>query len=156
MNVGSHINRLGMAALAAVLILMPGMALAEVCDKASLVAEISPRLADWIAASPLKQQLELLLSPANWITAALMIWILASSGARSTIVGAGWFALLACSHGVSYLLIDINDPYTKAAIAEGCVENSPYRALVNLAFMAGAVLLSIQRIRQREKTSRSA
>lgn len=156
MNVGSHINRLGMAALAAILILMPGLALAEVCDKARLVAEIAPGLADWIAASPFKQQLELLLSPANWITAALVIWILASSGAPPTIVGAGWFALLACRHGVNYLLIDINDPYTKAAIAEGCVENSPYRALVNLAFMAGAVLLSIQRIRQQGKTSRPA
>ena len=143
---------LRMAALAAILILTPGIAVAEVCDKGDLLPEILPEFAQWVEASPLRKQLEFLLLPGNWITAALMIWIVSSGRPQSTIAGAAWFALLSALSAFGYFSIDLNEPYYQAAMREGCVENSPYRMLVNLAFSGAAVLLTLQRI-QRQKNS---
>jgi hypothetical protein len=153
-----------MAALAAILILFPGYAFAEVCDKGDFRgdfwgdfwANTYPPLRDWISASPLKAQLEFALSPSNWVTALVVIWMISSSGPRATIIGACWFAALGCFHALGYFLVDLGDPSYRAALSEGCVVNSPYRTIVNFAFSAAAVFLTVQRIDRRKKQNPGA
>jgi hypothetical protein len=146
---GRHMKIHRMAALAAILILLPGSAFAEVCDKGDIGAMFLP-LSRWLASLPLDPRLQPLLLPANWVTAGLMAWIILGSSAKATMAAAVWFALRAGFAAVAYFSIDLGDLYDQAAIAEGCMQNSPYGMLVNLAFAAGALLLTLQRFhRQR-------
>lgn len=143
---------LRMAAPAAILILLPSVAAAEVCGKGgTFLTDMFPALGQWIETSPEKAQLQQILTPSTWITAAILIWLIASNTTRSTITAAAWFACLALYHAFLYFSIDLASPYYQAAIKEGCVENSPYRIFTNLAFAAVAVVLTWQRMK-RQKT----
>ena len=142
---------LRMAAPAAILILLPGVAAAEVCDKSTtFLASMFPALEQWVDASPQGEQLRQLLVPSTWVTAALLIWLIASNGTRATMIAATWFACLALYNALLYFSIDLSDPYYQVAIREGCVQNSPYRIFTNLAFAGVAVLLTWQRMRRQK------
>ena len=142
---------LRMAAPAAILILLPGAAMAEVCDKGGLnFADYLPMLDRWIASLPDGDQIRKFFTPEAWITGAILIWLIASTGTRATITAIAWFLCLAIYHAVAYLSIDLADPFYQAAIREGCVENSPRQILSNLGFASLAALLTWQRIRRRE------
>ena len=142
-------SSLRMAAPAAILLLVPGIAAAEVCDKAGMtIAGIFPTLDHWIEASPEREQFRQILVPSTWITVGILIWLIASNTAKSTLVAAAWFACLAIYHAVLYFSIDLASPYFQAAIKEGCVANSPYRIFTNMAFAAAALMLTWQRIRR--------
>ena len=141
---------LRMAAPAAILILLPGVALAEVCDKAGMnFADYVPALDAWLATLPDSEQIRKFFTPEAWITGAILIWVIASGNStRPTLVAMAWFLLLAAWQGFSYLQIDLADPYYQAAITEGCVENSPRRVLSNLGFATIGALLTWQRMRR--------
>jgi hypothetical protein len=139
-----------MAALAAIFLMVPGMAHAAACqDVGWSLAHTFPTLGQWVDASPAREQLQPILEPATWITGAILIWLLAGNSTRSTIVAACWFVLLAILAGVRYLEVDWSSPVTQRDIAEGCIDASPHRILVNLAFAAIAVVLTVQRLRKR-------
>lgn len=143
---------LRMAAPAAILILLPGIAMAEVCDKggeAINFLDYLPSLNRWILSNPDGDQVRQFFTPVAWITGAVLIWLLVSDSIRPTIVAIGWFLLLALLAAFAYLSIDLADPYYQAAIKEGCVENSPRHILSNLGFAIIAGLLTWQRIRRR-------
>ena len=142
-----------MAAPAAILILLPGMALAEVCDKGSLnFADHLPALGNFLRGQPDGDQFRKFFTPESFITGAILIWLIASKGTRATITAIAWFLCLAIYHAFAYLSIDLADPFYQAAIREGCVENSPRHVLSNLGFATIAGFLTWQRIR-RQRTS---
>jgi len=144
-----------MAAPAAILILLPGIALAEVCDKGSLnLADHLPMLDSLLRGQADGDQFRKFFAPESLITAAILIWLVASNGTRATITAICWFVCLAIYHAFAYLSIDLGDPYYQAAISEGCVENSPRHILSNLGFAVIAGLLTWQRLR-RQKTGRA-
>ena len=144
---------LKMAAPAAILILLPGMAMAAtVCDTGSLnLADHLPVLDNLLKGQPDGDQFRKFFTPESLITGAILIWLIASNGTRSTMTAIAWFLCLAAYHAFAYFSINLADSYYQAAIAEGCVENSPRHILSNLGFAAVAGLLTWQRIR-RQKT----
>jgi len=146
----SHISKiLRMAAPAAILILLPSIALAEVCDKGSLnLADHLPMLDTFLKGQPDGDQFRKFFTPASFITGAILVWLVASNGTRATITAIAWFLCLAIYHAFAYLSIDLADPFYQAAIKEGCVENSPRHILSNLGFAVIAGLLTWQRIRR--------
>ena len=145
------IRILRMAAPAAILILLPGIAMAEVCDKAGMnFANYVPALDRWIMSMPDGAQIRKFFTPEAWITGAILIWLIGSNGTRSTITAIAWFVCLAIYHAVAYLSIDLADPFYQAAIKEGCVENSPRHILSNLGFAAIAGFLTWQRMRRQK------
>jgi hypothetical protein len=153
---GSRIKTLvRMAAPAAILVLLPGMAMAEVCDKGGdgpfLLSDYVPVLKQLIESSPHKAQLEQAFTPASLVTAALLVWLLASNSVRPAIVALCWFGLTALLFTYGYFSIDMNDPFYKAAVSEGCMDPSPRRAYMAWLFTAMAIWLTWQRMR-RQKT----
>lgn len=142
---------LRMAAPAAILILLPSVALAEVCDKGSLnLANHLPMLDSLLKGQPDGDQFRKFFTPESLITGVVLIWLIASNGIRSTITAMAWFLCLAIYQAYAYLSIDLADPYYQAAITEGCVENSPRHILSNLGFAVIAGLLTWQRIRRQK------
>ena len=142
MYVVRHIRALGMAALAAILILTPAMALAAVCDPVGL-ADMLARPVSWFDTRGLDPRLLPLLSPASWVTGALIGWMLLSDSVVPAIIAAGWFGLRAVLEAMSYFGLGMQSGQTAATPA--CLPDSPYGMLVNLAFAAAAVLLCLQR-----------
>lgn len=140
-----------MAAPAAILVLSPGIAMAEVCDKAVNLSYYLPMLDSWLTSMSDGGQLRKFFTPESLVTAAILIWLIASNTARATIAAGIWFACVAIFHAFDYLSIDLADPYYQAAIKEGCVENSPRHILSNLGFAVIAGFLTWQRLR-RQKT----
>lgn len=151
---GSRLARiLKMAAPAAIFVLLPGLALAEVCDKGSLnLADHVALLDQWLRSINDGDQYRKFFTPEAWITGGLLIWLIFSNGTRATLAAAAWFLGLAAYHGIAYLSIDLADPWYQAAIREGCVEPTPRHILSNLGFAVIAGLLTWQRLR-RQKTS---
>ena len=147
---GSRLARtLRMAAPAAILILLPGIAMAEVCDKGGMnFANYLPAVDRWIMSMPDGEQIRKFFTPEAWITGAILIWLIASNGTRSTITAIAWFLCLAIYHAFAYLSIDLADPFYQTAIKEGCIENSPRHILSNLGFAAIAGFLTWQRLRR--------
>lgn len=140
-----------MAASAAIFVLLPGMALAEVCDKGSIdFASHVPVLDQWLRSMPVGGLYREFFTPIVGITAAILFWLIISSGTRPTIAAIVWFLLLALLNAAGYLLIDLGNPYYQAAIAEGCVVNSPRLIFINLGFAFIAALLAWQRIRRQK------
>ena len=82
-----------MAALAAILILAPGVALAQACDQTGSfsIVDLFPALRAWVDASAQKAQLEQLLSPASLVGYVVLIWLIASNSVRPAIVALCWF-----------------------------------------------------------------
>jgi hypothetical protein len=152
MQTGSKILR--MAASAAILILAPGTALAEVCDKGEIdfgVLEQFPALQEWINTSPYQAQMREILVPGNWITAALLIWLLVSNSVRPAVITLCWFGFMALVLTSGYLSIDLSDQFYQAAISEGCVDPSPRRALMVWLFVAMAGWLTWQRMKRQDQ-----
>ena len=144
---------LGMAAPAAIFILLPGLALAEVCDRGALnLADHVATLDQWLRSLPDGDQYRKFFTPEAWITGAILLWLIVGNGTRSTIAAIAWFLCLAIYHAFAYVSIDLADPYYQAAIREGCVEDSPRYILSNLGFATIAILLTLQRIRRRSST----
>jgi hypothetical protein len=142
-----------MAAPAAIFLLLPGIALAEVCDKggeAINFLDYLPTLNQWILSNPDGDQIKQFFTPGSLITAAILIWLLFTDSIRPTVLAACWFVLLAAFAALAYFSIDLADPYYQAAIKEGCVENSPRHILSNLGFAVIAALLTWQRIRRQK------
>ena len=146
----AHLAKIfAMAAPAAILILLPGVAMAEVCDKASLnLADHLPVLDSLLKGQGDGDQFRKFFTPTSLITGAILIWLLASNGTRATLTALVWFLCLALYHAFAYFSIDLADPYYQAAIAEGCVENSPRNIISNIGFAAIAGLLTWQRLRR--------
>lgn len=143
---------LRMAAPAAILILLPGAAMAGVCDKVGVnFADYLPALDRLLASQPDGDQFRKFFTPESFITGAILIWLIASNGTRATITAIAWFLCLAIYQAVAYFSIDLADPFYQAAIKEGCVENSPRHILSNLGFATIGALLTWQRLR-RQKT----
>ncbi|MCB1445731.1 MAG: hypothetical protein KDJ87_08005 [Rhizobiaceae bacterium] len=142
-----------MAAPAAIFILLPGLALAEVCDRGALnLADHVATLDQWLRSLPDGDQYRKFFTPEAWITGAILLWLIVGNGTRSTIAAIAWFLCLAIYHAFAYVSIDLADPYYQAAIREGCVEDSPRYILSNLGFATIAILLTLQRIRRRSST----
>lgn len=141
---------LKMAAPAAILILFPSMAMAAtVCDTGSLnLADHLPVLDNLLKGQSDGDQFRKFFTPESLITGAILIWLIASNGTRSTMTAIAWFLCLAAYHAFAYFSIDLADPYYQAAITEGCVENSPRHILSNLGFAVVAGLLTWQRLRR--------
>lgn len=141
-----------MAALAAILALLPGIALAAVCDSSGLnFADHLPMLDSWLAAMPDGDQFRKFFTPESVITGAILIWLIASNSTLPTMTAIAWFLCLAVYSAFAYFSIDLADPYYQAAIQEGCVENSPRHIFSNLGFAVIGGLLTWQRLR-RQKT----
>jgi len=140
-----------MAAPAAILILLPSVAMAAGNECVKSMAALSLPLYQWIEAQPYGDQLHHLFIPSTWVTAAILIWLIAGNSTRSTVAAAIWFACLAAYHALVYLRIDPADPFYQEMIRGGCIENSPRHILSNLGFAMIAGLLTWQRIR-RQKT----
>lgn len=144
---------LRMAAPAAILILLPGIAMAEVCDKGGdpiNFLDYIPALNQWILSNPDGDQIRQFFTPVAWITGAILVWLLVTESIRPTVIAGCWFGFLALLAAFSYFTIDLADPYYQAAIKEGCVENSPRHILSNLGFTVVAGLLTWQRIRRQK------
>jgi hypothetical protein len=142
-----------MAATAAILLLLPGVALAEVCGKGSFnFSDHLPVLDNLLRGQSDAEQFRKFFTPESVVTGAILIWLIASNGTRATITAICWFVCLSIYHAIGYLSIDLADPYYQAAINEGCVENSPRHILSNLGFAAIAGLLTWQRLK-RQKAS---
>jgi len=138
-----------MAAPAAILVFLPGFAMAGVCDTGSLnLADHLPMLDSLLKGQPDGEQFRKFFTPESLITGALLVWLIASNGTRSTMTAIAWFLSLSAYHAFAYFSIDLASPYYQAAIAEGCVEHSPRHILSNLGFAAVAGLLTWQRIRR--------
>lgn len=152
MNPSRLARTLRMAAPAAILILLPGIAMATtVCDKGSLnLANHLPMLDGLLKGQPDGDQFRKFFTPEALITGAILIWLIASNSTRSTMTAIAWFLCLAIYQAFAYLSIDLADPYYQAAISEGCVENSPRHILSNLGFAVVAGLLTWQRIRRQK------
>jgi hypothetical protein len=144
---------LRMAAPAAILILLPSIAMAEVCNKGGETInflDYVPALNQWVLSNPDGDQIKQFFTPAAWITGALLVWLLLSDSIRPTLVAMCWFGCLALLAAFAYLSIDLADPYYLAAIKEGCVENSPRHILSNLGFAVIGGLLTWQRLRRQK------
>jgi hypothetical protein len=142
---------LSMAAPAAILIFLPGIAVAGVCDQDSLnFADHLPFLDNILKGQADGDQFRKFFTPESFITGAILIWLVASNGTRATITAMVWFLCLAIYSAFAYLSIDLADPYYQAAITEGCVENSPRHILSNLGFATIAALLTWQRLRRQK------
>ena len=140
-----------MAAPAAIFVLLPGMALAEVCDKGSLnLADHVTALDQWLRSIDDGEQYRKFFTPDAWITGGILLWLIFSNGIRSTLVAAAWFLGLAAYHAFAYFSIDLMDPWYQAAIKEGCVEPTPRIILSNLGFAVIAGLLTWQRLRRQK------
>jgi hypothetical protein len=152
MTAKTTLKMLGMAASAAIFTIMPSVAMAAVCSKGGLnFADYLPMLDRWIAAQGSEaEQIRQFFTPEACITGAILIWLVLTSSTRSTITAIAWFLCLAIYHAVGYLSIDLADPYYQAAIAEGCVENSPRKILSNFGFAVIAALLTYQRMRRQK------
>jgi hypothetical protein len=154
---GSRIKTLlRMAAPAAILVLVPGLAMAGACEDlyntASLnLADHLPMLDSLLKGQADGDQFRKFFTPESLITGAILIWLIASNGTRSTITAIAWFLCLAIYHAFAYFSIDLTAPHYQEAITLGCVEQSPRHILSNLGFAVVAALLTWQRIR-REKT----
>jgi hypothetical protein len=151
MSASVLIRMFRMAAPAAILLFLPSVALAEVCEKTANFSYYLPLLDGWLTSMPDGDQLRKFFTPTSLVTAGVLIWLIASNTTRATMVAVVWFLCLSIFHAFEYLSIDLADPYYLAAIQEGCVENSPRHILSNLGFAAIAVLLTWQRLR-RQKT----
>ncbi|UVC09552.1 hypothetical protein IHQ71_02685 [Rhizobium sp. TH2] len=140
-----------MAAPAAILILLPGLAMAAVCDTGSLnLANHLPVLDSLLKGQPDGDQFRKFFTLDSLITGAILVWLIAGNSTRSTMTAIAWFLCLAIYHAFAYLSIDLANPYYQTAISEGCVENSPRYILSNLGFAAVAGLLTWQRIRRQK------
>jgi hypothetical protein len=140
-----------MAAPAAILILLPGIALAGACSQGSLnLADHLPALDSLLKGQADGEQFRKFFTPESLVTGAILIWLILSSGTRSTMTAIAWFLCLALYHAFAYVSIDLADPYYQAAIREGCVENSPRHILSNLGFAVIAGLLTWQRLRRQK------
>jgi len=150
-------NLLRMAAPAAILVLLPSLAMAGVCEDlyyntASFnIADHLPMLDSLLKGQADGDQFRKFFTPESLITGAILIWLIASNGTRSTITAIAWFLCLAIYHAFAYFSIDLAAPHYQEAIRLGCIEHSPRHILSNLGFAAVAGLLTWQRIR-RQKT----
>lgn len=143
---------LRMAAPAAILILLPSLAMAGVCNTGSLnLADHLPMLDSLLKEQPDGEQFRKFFTPESLITGAILIWLVAGNSTRSTMSAIAWFLCLAIYHAFAYLSIDLANPYYQAAITEGCVENSPRHILSNLGFAVVAGLLTWQRMRRQKQ-----
>jgi hypothetical protein len=147
---------LRMAAPAAILILLPGMAMAatacESLNQASSfnLADQLPFLDNLLKGQSDGDQFRKFFTPESFITAAILIWLIASNGTRATITAICWFLCLAIYHAITYFSIDPSaSPYNEA-IAIGCFEYSPRHILSNLGFAAIGGLLTWQRLRRQK------
>jgi hypothetical protein len=141
-----------MAAPAAIFVLLPGIALAAVCDKGSLnLADHVAALDQWLRSIDDGDQYRKFFTPDALITGGILVWLIFSNGIRSTLAAAVWFLGLAGYHAFAYFSIDLADPWYQAAIKEGCVEPTSRFILSNLGFAVIAGLLTWQRLR-RQKT----
>lgn len=150
---GMRINTLlRMAATAAILLLLPSVAMAEVCDKGGVIQDtlssLFPGLDQWVEASPQRAQLEKLFQPETWVIGALLIWLLASNRVLPAVIAACFFAVTTIVAGTNYLMIDMSEPYYKAALAEGCLDPTPRPVYMGLLFTAMAVWLTMQRLKR--------
>lgn len=145
---------LRMAAPAAILILLPSVAMAEVCDKGGFIQDtlssVFPGLTQWVESSPQRAQLEKLFQPETWVIGTLLIWLLASNRALPAVIAACFFAVTTIVAGASYLMIDMGAPYYKAALAEGCLDPTPRPVYMGLLFTVMAVWLTMQRLKRRK------
>jgi hypothetical protein len=152
---GSRIKTfLRMAAPAAILVFLPGMAMAaSACDdlyytNSLNLADHLPVLDNLLKGQADGDQFRKFFTPESLVTGAILVWLIASNGTRSTFTAIAWFACLAVYHAFAYFSIDPAAPLYKEAIALGCVENSPRHILSNLGFAVVAGLLTWQRIRR--------
>lgn len=147
---------LRMAAPAAILVLLPGMAMAaSICEDLYYTSSLNladhlPVLDNLLKGQADGDQFRKFFTPESLITAALLIWLIASNGTRSTITAIAWFLCLAIYHALAYFSIDFNAPHYQEAITLGCIENSPRHILSNLGFAVVAGLLTWQRIRRQK------
>ena len=144
-----------MAAPAAILISLPGMAMAQAASscgaifmQTTFLGRNFPAIEHWLQASPDSEQWRTLLQPDSLVTGAILIWLIASSGTRATMAAIGWFLFLALYHAYVYLTADVTGELHMQAVALGCIEHSPRRVLTNLGFAAIAGILMWQRIRR--------
>ncbi|MDB5552199.1 MAG: hypothetical protein JWL86_2183 [Rhizobium sp.] len=147
---------LRMAAPAAILVLLPGLAIAaSVCEDLHYTSSLNladhlPVLDSLLKGQPDGEQFRKFFTPESLITGAILIWLIASNGIRSTITAMAWFLCLAIYHAFAYFSVDPAAPLYKEAIALGCFEYSPRHILSNLGFAAVAGLLTWQRMRRRK------
>ena len=152
---GSRIKTfLRMAAPAAILVLLPSMAMAaSVCEDLYYTGSLNladhlPVLDSLLKGQPDGDQFRKFFALDSLITGAILIWLIAGNSTRSTMTAIAWFLCLAIYHAFAYLSIDLGNPYYRTAISAGCVENSPRYILSNLGFAVVAGLLTWQRIRR--------
>lgn len=142
-----------MAAPAAIFVLLPGVALAEVCDKNTPplnLLDYLPALNTWVLSNPDGEQIKMFFTPGSLITGAILVWLLFSSSIRPALVAVCWFALKALVAAVGYFTLDLSSAVVQASIAEGCIEGTPRHILSNLGFAVIAGLLTWQRLRQQK------
>lgn len=154
---GSRLAKaLRMAAPAAILILLPSIAMARtVCDDLYYTgfnfADHLPVLDSLLKGQADGDQFRKFFTPESLITGVILIWLIASNGTRSTITAMAWFFCLSIYHALTYFSVDPISPFYKEAIELGCFEYSPRHILSNLGFATIGALLTWQRIR-RQKT----
>jgi hypothetical protein len=146
---------LRMAAPAAILILLPGIAMAATaCEELRQAgpfnfADHVPALDNLLKGQPDGDQFRKFFTPESFITGAILIWLIASNGIRATVTAICWFLSLSIYQAVLYFSVDPTVAPYKEAIALGCFEHSPRHILSNLGFAVVAGLLTWQRIRRR-------
>ena len=153
MMASTFAKALRMAAPAAILILFPGMAMAATACNALgnsgfNLADQLPFLDSLLKDQPDGDQFRKFFTAESFVTAAILIWLIASNGTRATIAAICWFLCLAIYHAITYFSIDPNAPLYKDAIALGCLEYSQRHILSNFGFAVIAGLLTWQRIRR--------
>ena len=114
------------------------------------LADHIPMLDSLLKGQPDGDQFRKFFTPESLITGAILIWLIASNGTRSTIAAMAWFLCLAIYHTFAYLSVDPTTDFYKEAIALGCYEYSPRHILSNLGFAVIAGLLTWQRIRRQK------
>lgn len=145
-----------MAAPAAILVLLPSIALAaatacqDLKDTGFNLADHVPALDTLLKGQADGDQFRKFFSAESLITGAILIWLIASNGTRSTITAIAWFLCLAIYHAFVYFSIDPTSSIYEEAIALGCFEYSPRHILSNLGFAVVAALLTWQRIRRQK------
>jgi hypothetical protein len=140
-----------MAAPAAILVLLPGMAMAGVCDNATFnIANHIPALDSFLKGHAEGDQYRKFFTPESLITVGVLLWLIFSSSTRATKAAIAWFLALAAYSAYLWFSIDLTQPYYQAAIADGCVEPTPRHILSNLGFAVLAGLLTWQRIRRQK------
>jgi len=146
---------LRMAAPAAILILLPGLAMARTgCADLYYTgfnfADHVPMLDNLLKGQADGDQFRKFFTPESLITGAILIWLIASNGTRSTITAIAWFLCLAIYHALAYFSVDPTTDIFKEAIELGCIEHSPRHILSNLGFAVVAGLLTWQRLRRQK------